>query len=175
MSRNVRDKCLGTGSSGRVCNRSLLSPTWGNVAAESELPGVMVKRVLVVDDDARVRQALSALIGATPGLVAVGEASSSDTTLRADEELSPDIVLLDVLLPDLVDGLEVLRHLVARGRAVIAVSIRGDLRAGALAAGAIAFVDKFAGPDALLRALRRVPLDLPPPGAEESKRAPSGR
>src|SRR5437588_4020122 len=123
----------------------------------------MPKRVLVVDNDARVRQALSALIRSTPGVVAVGEASSGDATLRADEELSPDIVLLDVLLPSLVDGVEALRHLVARGRAVIAVSIRGDLRAAALAAGAVAFVVKFAGADAVLKALREVALILPPP------------
>lgn len=131
------------------------------MAAESELPGVMVKRVLVVDDDARVRRAMCALVRSTPGLMVVGEASSADAALRTDEELSPDVVVLDVLLPSLVDGVEVLQRLVARGRAVVAVSIREELASAALAAGAAAFVDEFAGPDALLKALRDASPALP--------------
>lgn len=117
--------------------------------------------VLVVDDDARVRRALCALIRSAPGLSVVADASSGPATLRADEELRPDVVLLDVLLPSLTEGLEVLQALVARGRAVVALSIRGELRATTLAAGARAFVEKYSGPDALLEVLRHVPLVLP--------------
>ena len=121
----------------------------------------MPRRILVVDDDARVRRALCALIRSAPGLSVVAEASSGPATLRADEELDPDVVLLDVLLPSLREGLEVLAALVARGRAVVALSIREELRATALDAGAAAFVEKYAGPDTLLQVLRDVPLVLP--------------
>ena len=124
----------------------------------------MPRRILVVDDDARVRRALCALIRSVPGLSVVAETSSGTGTLQADDELSPDVVLLDVLLPSLTEGLEVLDALVARGRAVVALSIREDLRATALAAGAAAFVEKYAGPDALLQVLREVPLVLPGAG-----------
>ena len=128
------------------------------MTADKRLPAGMTRRILVVDDDARVRRALCALIRSAPGLSVVAEASSGPATLRADEELAPDVVLLDVLLPSLREGLEVLDHLVARGRAVVALSIREELRATALAAGAVAFVEKYAGPDTVLHVLRDVPL-----------------
>ena len=113
-------------------------------------------KVLVVDNDARVRAALCALIGSSPGLSVAGEASSRSTAYAAVEALRPDVVVLDILLPSAADGLEVLKDLAASGRPVVALSIRDGLRAAALAAGAVAFVDKYAGPDALLETLRKI-------------------
>ena len=112
------------------------------------------RRVLIVDDDARVRHALRALISSSDGLCPLGEASSARGALAADEELGPDVVLLDLLLPSVDDGLEVLAVLVARGRTVVALSLRAALAAAALAAGAAAFVEKGASPDHLLSTLR---------------------
>jgi CheY-like chemotaxis protein len=123
-------------------------------------------QILVVDDDARVRAAVCALIESS-GLPVAGEASSGTGAYQAIEALDPDIVVLDlllpsaedgldVLLPSAEDGLEVLRRLVASGRPVVALSIREGLRAQAIAAGAVAFVAKYAGPDALLETLHEV-------------------
>ncbi len=112
------------------------------------------RRVLVVDDDARVRQALCALLTSSQGLSVVGEASSGPEALRADEQLDPDVVLLDLLLPTAQDGLDVLRRLAARGRKVVALTIRVQLRRAALDAGATAFVEKGVSPDVLLEFLR---------------------
>jgi len=114
----------------------------------------MPRSILVVDDDARVRRAVRALIESSAGLSFAGEASSGPTALRADEALVPDVVLLDLLLPSAEEGLAVLRRLVARGRAVVAVSIGDTMSGAALAAGAATFVGKGAGPDPLLDALR---------------------
>ncbi len=113
-------------------------------------------KVLVVDNDARVRAALCALIGSSPGLSVAGEASSRSGAFEANQALGPNVVVLDILLPAAEDGLEVLQQLAATGGAVVALSIREDLRTAALAAGAAAFVEKYAGPDALLEALRDV-------------------
>jgi two-component system nitrate/nitrite response regulator NarL len=113
-------------------------------------------RVLVVDDDARVRRAVCALIRYSPGLAVAGEASSATETLRADDELAPDIVLLDLLLPSPDEGLDVLRRLATGGRTVVALSVREGLRTTAVAAGAAAFVEKYAGADELLAALVKV-------------------
>lgn len=115
---------------------------------------VEARRVLVVDDDARVRHALRALIASAQGLSLAGEASSGPDALRSDEELIPDVVLLDLLLPSAQQGLDVLGHLVTRGREVIALSIRVELRRPALDAGAAAFVEKGVSPDVLLDVLR---------------------
>ena len=112
--------------------------------------------MLVADDDARVRRAVCALIRSSPGLAVAGEASSAAATLRADEELAPDIVLLDVLLPSADEGLDVLRRLAANGRTVVTLSVREAFRTTALSAGATAFVEKYAGPDELLATLWKV-------------------
>ena len=112
------------------------------------------RRVLVVDDDARVRHALRALITSSQGLSLAGEASSAPDALRADEDLCPDVVLLDLLLPSACEGLDALGRLAARGREVIALTIRVGLRRAALDAGAAAFVEKGVSPDVLLDVLR---------------------
>lgn len=112
------------------------------------------RRVLVVDDDARVRHALRALLASSHGLSVAGEASSAPDALRADEHLVPDVVLLDLLLPTAQEGMEVLRRLVGRGREVVALTIRVQLRQRALDAGAAAFVEKGVSPDVLLQVLR---------------------
>ena len=117
--------------------------------------------ILVVDNDPRVRAALSAVIGSSPGLAILGEASSRLGAYEAIDSLRPDVVVLDILLPTAQDGLEVLQHLAACGRPAIALSIREDLREAAFAAGAVAFVAKYSGPDALLRTLRDVVATAP--------------
>ena len=131
-----------------------LKPTdWGPVT-RNEARGDETRRVFVVDDDSRVRHALRALIASAAGLSLAGEASSAPDALRGDEELVPDVVVLDLLLPSAQQGLDVLEHLVTRGREVIALSIRVELRRPALDAGAAAFVEKGVSPDVLLDVLR---------------------
>lgn len=128
----------------------------GNVTAYTTRTGGTSAKILVVDNDARVRAALCALIDSSPGLSVAGEASSRATACAAVEALRPDVVVLDILLPSAAEGLEVLKDLAATGRPVVALSIRDGLRAAALATGAVAFVEKYAGPDALLETLRNI-------------------
>ena len=56
-------------------------------------------RVLIVDDDVRVRRALRSLLECAPDLTVVGEAGSARSAKRLDLELLPDVVVLDLLLP----------------------------------------------------------------------------
>jgi hypothetical protein len=65
-------------------------------------------RVLIVDDDIRVRRALRSLIECAPDLIVVGEARSTASAKRLDLELLPDVVVLDLLLPQALDGMGVL-------------------------------------------------------------------
>ena len=99
-------------------------------------------RVLVVDDDARVRRALRGLIECAPDLTVVGEAGSPRSAIRLDLDLRPDVVVLDLLLPQAPDGMEVLRQLRGRDRPVVAISRLGELGAEAMATGAHAFLEK---------------------------------
>ncbi|NUT53005.1 MAG: response regulator [Saccharothrix sp.] len=97
-------------------------------------------RVLVVDDDFMVAKVHSGYVARTPGFEVVGVAHTGAEALRLVRELRPDLVLLDVYLPD-VDGLAVLREL--RGLAddvdVIVITaatdvetVRGAMRGGVL-------------------------------------------
>jgi DNA-binding NarL/FixJ family response regulator len=113
-----------------------------------------VIRVLVVDDDARVRRALRELIDASEGMRVVAIAGDASNALRADECAGPAVALVDVLLPSQPDGIGVVRELALRGRPVVATSVSAAARNDALSAGALCFVEK--GPDTqpLLTALR---------------------
>ena len=99
-------------------------------------------RVLIVDDDARVRRALRSLIECAPDLTVVGEAGSTRSAKRLDLELLPDVVVLDLLLPKAPEGMQVLRELRDRGRPVVAISRMGELGPQAMIAGAHAFLEK---------------------------------
>ena len=99
-------------------------------------------RVLIVDGDARVRRALRRLIECAPDLTVVGEARSTPSATRLDLELLPDVVVLDLLPPQVPQGMQVLRQLRGRGRPVVAISRLGELGPPAMVAGAHAFLEK---------------------------------
>ncbi|MFF5985560.1 response regulator [Prauserella flavalba] len=99
-------------------------------------------RVLVVDDDFMVAKVHSGYVERTPGFSVVGAVHTGADALRAVRDLAPDLVLLDIYLPDL-DGLTVLRELRADPSTVdtdvIVITaardvdtIRGAMRGGAL-------------------------------------------
>jgi len=75
----------------------------------------MTRTVLIVDDHPSFRASARMLLEAE-GYQVIGEAEDGHSALRAVEELHPDIVLLDVQLPD-IDGIEVAARLTANGSA----------------------------------------------------------
>ena len=62
-------------------------------------------RVLVVDDSEVFRNVLAVVVAATPGFELIGSAASGREALHVIEDLAPDLVLMDVQMPDL-DGVE---------------------------------------------------------------------
>jgi DNA-binding NarL/FixJ family response regulator len=113
-------------------------------------------RLLVVDDDPRVRQAIAPTIALEPDLVMVAEAADATTAMALADSADPSVALVGVLIPDGTTGLALVRSLADRpGCAVVAMSVRGGLRHAALAAGAVAFVEKSSDIDAVLDAVRR--------------------
>jgi CheY-like chemotaxis protein len=112
-------------------------------------------RVLVVDDDARVRVALGQTIANEADLVMAADAADATAALASADYASPSVALVDVLVPDDTTGLALVRSLSQRpGCAVVAMSVHGGLRRAALAAGAVAFVEKGGDIDAVLDAIR---------------------
>lgn len=119
-------------------------------------------RVLIADDDPRVRAALRAFLSASPGVEVVDVAGDAVTALQLARERLPSVALIDLLLPDAHDGLNLLRAVTGElGIPAVAISIQGGLRGSALAAGATRFVDKASAPEVLLSALR-ITTSLPP-------------
>jgi DNA-binding NarL/FixJ family response regulator len=115
-------------------------------------------RVLLADDEAVVRRGLRVRLQLEPDIQVVGEASTGAEALALAQTLLPDVVLMDVQMPDM-DGITAtaaLRRLVP-GSAVVMLSIHDDTqtRARAQAAGAVAFVEKRGDPDALMAAIRQ--------------------
>jgi DNA-binding NarL/FixJ family response regulator len=107
-------------------------------------------RVLVVDDQAVVRSATRSLLEATGEFEAVGEAASGIEALTAVEELDPDLVLLDVRMPDM-DGVETAARIKAARSETVVVLMSSDPRAPRVPS--LAFVQKERLKPALLRDL----------------------
>lgn len=114
--------------------------------------------VLVVDDDARVRAALTALVESSHELrlvAASGSAADALVHCGTADGGRPAVALVDVLLPDEGTGTRLLGQLAALGVVPVAISARGGLRDAALRAGAVAFLEKGTAPDDVVAALVR--------------------
>src|SRR5215212_6293729 len=99
-------------------------------------------RVLVVEDSLTVRQHLVSVLSADPSLQVVGEAATGSEAITLCEQLRPDVVTMDMVLPD-VDGLTATEHIMAHCPTPILVvsssTNRGEIvgTCEALAAGAV--------------------------------------
>ena len=119
-------------------------------------------RVLIVDDLARARQSIRALVGTHPAVEALREAVNGREAIALVESWLPDAVLMDVCMPDPIgadmNGIEATRKIKARWPSIkiIVLSMNGDYEAQALEAGADAFVNKGEPPARLLQALDAV-------------------
>lgn len=107
---------------------------------------LVAKRLLIVDDDPRFRALMRQVLEGTSDFEVVGEAHHGGAALAAARELEPDVVLLDVNLPD-TSGFDLAPRLAGEGGgpAIVMTSSRGDEDYERLAAdaGASAFVSKY--------------------------------
>jgi DNA-binding NarL/FixJ family response regulator len=116
-------------------------------------------RILLADDQELMRMGFRMVIDSQPDLSIVGEAVNGLEAVAVAAELSPDVVLMDVRMPEL-DGIEATRRIVgADDRVRIIILTTFDLDEytyAALRAGASGFLLKDAPPDDLLAAIRAV-------------------
>ncbi|GAB3675758.1 response regulator [Angustibacter aerolatus] len=117
--------------------------------------------VLVVDDQAMVRQGFAALLAAQDGIEVLGDAANGAEAVRAVQRRTPDVVLMDVRMPEM-DGIEAIRRIMALPLAVhpkVLVLTTFDLDDyvyEALRAGASGFLLKDARAEELVQAVRVV-------------------
>ena len=116
-------------------------------------------RVLLVDDDDLMRAGLKAVLSSDTRIDVVGEASNGRAAIASVRALRPDIVLMDVRMPDL-DGIAATREIVAssaQAKVVILTTFeQDDYIFGALNAGASGFLLKRTSPEDLLAAVHTV-------------------
>ena len=117
----------------------------------------MTSRLLLVDDHAVVRSGLRMLLESEPDFEIIGEAGSGREALAVVTERHPDIVLMDIGLPD-ISGIEAASEIkrLHPATAIVALTIHEDEEYffKMLAAGASGYVPKRAAPEELLTALR---------------------
>ncbi len=117
--------------------------------------------ILIVDDHLMVRKGLSALIQGISDFTLVGEAENGSQAIEMYRNLRPDIVLMDIIMPN-VGGIEAIRAIRAEDPAanIIALTSFSDeqLVGQALSAGARGFLYKDVSVDELINAIRQVHL-----------------
>jgi len=112
--------------------------------------------LLIVDDDALVRAGLRAVLGSEPDFEVIGEAGNGKEAIDQAAELSPDLVLMDIRMPEM-DGLEATRTIVEDGgpRVLILTTFELDEYVyEAMRVGASGFMLKRSSPEDLVTAVR---------------------
>lgn len=114
--------------------------------------------VLLVDDHAVVRQGVEAFLSTQPDIAVAGQAASGGEALRLAAELAPDVVLMDLKMPEM-DGVEATRRLKQispRTQVIVLTSYHDDEHIfPAIRAGALSYLLKDAGPKEIATAVRK--------------------
>jgi NarL family two-component system response regulator LiaR len=118
-----------------------------------------VIRVLVVDDHAIVRDGICALLATKPDIEVVGEAGNGRIAVSQAHSLQPDVILMDLMMPEM-DGIEAIRRIVAQrpgAHILVLTSFAADDKVfPAIKAGAMGYLLKDSESDDLVRAIHQV-------------------
>ena len=134
------------------------------------MPPTKQIRVMIVDDHAIVRDGLQEVLERSDDIQVVGHASDGIEALKIALDVSPDVVLMDLIMPN-KDGVEACREIMnalPQTRVlVLTASTADDAVIHSLAAGATGYLQKFSGRDDLLAAVRdaaegrsRMPVEM---------------
>jgi NarL family two-component system response regulator LiaR len=113
-------------------------------------------RVLIADDHPVVRGGLKTFLATVDCIDVVGEAEDGAQAIELATSLSPDIVLMDLAMPN-VDGIEATAAIASRTKVIALTSFATDDKVfPAIRAGAVGYLLKESGPDDLADAIRKV-------------------
>lgn len=114
--------------------------------------------LLVIDDHPLVRQGVMAFLEVQSDLIVLGEAGAGEEAVRMAAELTPDVVLMDLMMPGMggVEATRRVRQASPRTQVIVLTSYHEDKYIfPALRAGALSYVLKDVGPDELAETIRR--------------------
>ena len=130
-------------------------------------------RILIADDHGVVREGLRAVLSSEPDMEVVGEAATGKEVVEQAADLRPDVILMDIQMPDL-NGIEAARHILDAdtevGVVVLTMFEDDDSVFSAMRAGARGYVLKGAPPSEILKVLRAVAAGEAHFGPEIAKR-----
>ena len=116
-------------------------------------------RVLIADDHGLVREGLRAVLGSEPDMEVVGEAATGKEVVERAAELRPDVILMDIQMPQ-INGIEATRRILEAnpdiGVVVLTMFEDDDSVFSAMRAGARGYVLKGAPPSEILKVVRAV-------------------
>jgi NarL family two-component system response regulator LiaR len=116
-------------------------------------------RVLVVDDHPVVRRGIKSLLAEEDGIEVVGEASNGLEALQQVEKLHPDVILMDLVMPEM-GGVEAIQRITAahpEARILVMTSFAADDKVfPSIKAGALGYLLKDSDPEDMLRMIRQV-------------------
>ena len=116
-------------------------------------------RVFVAEDHTVVRKGICALLTLEPGIEVVGEAANGREAVSRIERLHPDVVVMDLVMPEM-DGIEAIRQIMARhpqARILVLTSFATDDKVfPAIKAGALGYLLKDSEPRDVVEAIRQV-------------------
>lgn len=116
-------------------------------------------RILIADDHFVVRQGLAALLVARNGMEVVGEATNGRETVELALALQPDVILMDMIMPEM-DGAAAITHIKTQNPAarILVLTSFGEKEkvTTAIRAGALGYLLKDSSPDDLFNAIRSV-------------------
>jgi len=123
------------------------------------LPPALQIRVMLVDDHEIMRDGLREVLHRSGDFEVVGEAADGEAAVRMGQELKPDVIVMDVMMP-LKDGIDACREITETlpdtRVLILTAATEEDAVVEAVAAGATGYLQKFSGKDELLRTVRDV-------------------
>ncbi len=116
-------------------------------------------RILIADDHAIVRKGIRALLTTEPDIEVIGEAGNGAEAVALAQKMSPDVILMDLVMPK-VDGIEATRQISEQqpgAHILVLTSFAADDKVfPAIKAGALGYLLKDSGPEALVQAIHQV-------------------
>jgi NarL family two-component system response regulator LiaR len=116
-------------------------------------------RVLVVDDHAIIRKGIRAVLELVPDIDLAGEAENGIQAVRLDHELNPDVILMDLMMPEM-DGIAAIKEIKKQrpeARILVLTNFAGEeMIFPAIKAGAVGYHLKDSSPETLIEAIRQV-------------------